>query len=106
MTTPPALCGASPGDSLARGKASPLQVPAPLGQREGPQAPWDRLLDQFQSMIWKISVTYCKAVLVSPFRSRLVVYVLLFGQVRKYLKLPQKEIWEQTKVCTQRVENC
>lgn len=104
MTTPLTLRGRwAPGDSSARGKASPLQVPAPFWAREkvpkpalgqtpsGPVSEYD--LENFP-------VTYCQAVHLYSFRSCLVVYVLLFGQVRKYLCFPQKEIWEQTKVRT------
>lgn len=58
MTTPPALrsCQA-PGDSLPRGKASPLQVPVLFWPREKvPKPPWNGLpWGQLQSMIWKIS---------------------------------------------------
>ena len=77
MTTPPTLRGRrAPGDSSARSKASPLQVPAPFWAREkvpkpalgqtpsGPVSEYD--LENFP-------VTYCQAMRLYSLRSCLVV---------------------------------
>lgn len=88
MTATPALGLLAPGDSLARVRLLRRSQPF-LGQREGPQAPpGTDSLDQFQSMIWKISQSYCAAVRLYSFRSCLVVYVPIIWPSKEILVLP------------------